>query len=161
MKIQILTTGGTIDKLYFDKKSAYQVGEPQVGELLEEANVTVEYEIRALLHKDSLDFTDEDRQLIVSTVRDSPCRHVLITHGTDTMLETARELQQLREKVIVLTGAIQPARLRDSDAFFNVGFAFCAVQVLEPGTYVAMNGRIFTPEGARKNVELGRFEEIA
>ena len=161
MKVQILTTGGTIDKLYFDRKSAYQVGEPQVGELLEEANVTVEYEIKALLHKDSLDFTDEDRQLIVETVRETPCRHVLITHGTDTMLETARALQQVVDKVVVLTGAIQPARLRDSDAFFNVGFAFCAVQVLEPGTYVAMNGRIFTPESARKNVDLGRFEEIA
>jgi L-asparaginase len=161
MKVQILTTGGTIDKLYFDSKSAYQVGDPQVGQLLEDANVTVEYEVRALLHKDSLDFTDDDRRLIVETVRDVPGDRVLITHGTDTMLETARELQEIEDKTIVLTGAIQPARLRDSDAFFNVGFAFCAVQALPPGTYVAMNGRIFSPENARKNVELGRFEEIA
>jgi L-asparaginase len=160
LKVQILTTGGTIDKLYFDEKSAYQVGDPQIGQLLEEANVTAEYEIRALLHKDSLDFSDDDRRLIVETVRDTPGDRILITHGTDTMLETARELQQVADKVIVLTGSIQPARLRDSDAFFNVGFAFCAVQVLPPGTYVAMNGRIFTPESARKNVELGRFEEI-
>jgi L-asparaginase len=161
VKVHIFTTGGTIDKLYFDAKSAFQVGDPQVGQLLTEANVTAEYEIRPLLHKDSLEFTDDDRQLIVDTVRATPGRHVLITHGTDTMLETARELQQVEGKVIVLTGSIQPARLRSSDAFFNVGFAFCAVQVLPPGTYVAMNGRLFAPDSARKNVELGRFEELA
>ena len=161
MKIHVLTTGGTIDKLYFDQRSAFQVGAPQVGQLLTEANVTVQYEIRALMHKDSLDLTDEDRQLIVSTVRETAGRHFLITHGTDTMLETARQLQQLTDKVIVLTGAIQPARLRSSDAFFNIGFALAAVQLLPDGTYVAMNGRIFTPERARKNAELGRFEETA
>jgi len=160
VKIQILTTGGTIDKFYFDRKDAFQVGEPQIGQLLREANVTVEYEIRALLHKDSLDLTDEDRELIVAAVRDASCERFLITHGTDTMLQTAELLQRrVPQKVAVLTGAMQPAISRTSDAFFNIGFAFCAAQQLPPGAYVAMNGRIFVPGRARKNVELGRFED--
>jgi L-asparaginase len=160
VKIQILTTGGTIDKFYFDRKDAFQVGEPQIGQLLREANVTVEYEIRALLHKDSLDLTDEDREVIVAAVRDATCERFLITHGTDTMLQTAELLQRrVPEKVAVLTGAMQPAISRTSDAFFNIGFAFCAAQQLPPGAYVAMNGRIFVPGRARKNVEMGRFED--
>jgi len=159
VKIHILTTGGTIDKFYFDAKDSFQVGEPQIGQLLREANVTVEYDIRALLHKDSLELTDEDRALIVSTVRDTPGDRFLITHGTDTMLKTAEALQaQVPGKVMVLTGSMQPAISRTSDAFFNIGFAFSAVQHLTPGAYVAMNGRIFTPGAARKNVEKGRFE---
>ena len=160
MKINILTTGGTIDKLYFDAKSAFQVGEPQIGELLDEANVTVDYEIRVLLHKDSLEMTDADRELIVAAVRTTPGERFLITHGTDTMLQTAQLLQQqITGKVMVLTGAMQPARLRNSDAVFNIGFACAAVQLLPPGAYVAMNGRVFTPGRARKNVERSRFEE--
>jgi len=160
MKINILTTGGTIDKLYFDQKSAFQVGEPQIGQLLAEANVTAEYEIRTLMHKDSLEMTDADRELIATVVASVPGRHFLITHGTDTMLQTALRLQRIPEKVMVLTGAMQPARLRNSDAFFNIGFALAAVQLLPAGAYVAMNGRIFTPERARKNVAAGRFEEL-
>ena len=159
MKIHILTTGGTIDKFYFDRKDTFQVGEPQIGQLLREANVTVEYDIRALLHKDSLDLTDDDRALIVAAVREAPGERFLITHGTDTMLQTAQALQKaVTGKVMVLTGSMQPATSRTSDAFFNIGFAFCAAQQLPPGAYVAMNGRIFVPGAARKNVELGRFE---
>jgi L-asparaginase len=161
VKIHILTTGGTIDKFYFDAKDSFQVGEPQIGQLLREANVTVEYEIRALLHKDSLELTDEDRALIVAAVRDTPGDRFLITHGTDTMLLTAEALQRgVTGKVMVLTGSMQPAISRTSDAFFNIGFAFSAAQQLPPGAYVAMNGRIFRPGAARKNVEQGRFEAI-
>lgn len=160
MKINVLTTGGTIDKLYFDAKSEFQVGDPQIGQLLREANVTVEHDIRPLLHKDSLDLTDADRELIVAAVRDTPGERFLITHGTDTMLVTAELLQKrVPGKTMVLVGSMQPALLRNSDAFFNIGFAFAAVQLLGPGAYVAMNGRIFTPGRARKNVKLGRFEE--
>ena len=160
MKIHILTTGGTIDKFYFDQKDSFQVGEPQIGQLLREANVTVEHEIRALMHKDSLDLTDADREAIVAAVRDTPGERFLITHGTDTMLKTAELLQsRIQGKTMVLTGSMQPARLRSSDAFFNIGFAFSAVQHLGPGAYVAMNGRIFVPGKAKKNVGQGRFEE--
>jgi L-asparaginase len=160
VKIHILTTGGTIDKFYFDRKDSFQVGEPQIGQLLREANVTVEYDIRALLHKDSLELTDADRDLICAAVEETPGERFLITHGTDTMLQTAEALQaRVRGKTIVLTGSMQPAMSRTSDAFFNIGFAFCAAQRLPAGAYVAMNGRIFTPGKARKNIELGRFEE--
>lgn len=159
-RIHILTTGGTIDKFYFDAKDTFSVGDPQIGELLREANVTVEHDVRALMHKDSLELTDDDRERIVEAVRDTPGDRFLITHGTDTMLLTAELLaRRITGKTMVLTGAMQPARLRGSDAFFNIGFAFCAVQQLPPGAYVAMNGRIFVPGRARKNVGLGRFEE--
>ena len=160
MKVTILTTGGTIDKLYFDAKSEFQVGDPQIGQLLREANVSAEFEIRALLHKDSLDLTDADRELIVAAVRDTPNDRVLITHGTDTMLVTAELVEKrVPGKTVVLVGSMQPALVRNSDAFFNIGFAFAAVQLLGPGAYVAMNGRVFRPGRTRKNRELGRFEE--
>jgi len=161
MKIRILTTGGTIDKIYFDQKSEFQVGEPQISLLLDEANVTFDYSIESVLRKDSLDMTDTDRQLIVDQVLAGPDGHILITHGTDTMIATAQRLAaQVRDKTIVLTGSMQPARLRSSDAVFNIGFAIAAVQLLPPGTYIAMNGEIFDPLHSRKNVAMNRFEKI-
>ena len=160
MKIKVFTTGGTIDKIYFDQKSQFQVGEPQISEILKEANVTFDYEIEPILRKDSLELTDEDRRLIYETIAADPHRHIIVTHGTDTMLVTAKLLQQIPEKVIVLTGSMQPAKLRYNDALFNIGYAVAAVQLLPNGVYVAMNGRIFIPGQARKNVDLNRFEEI-
>lgn len=160
MKIKIITTGGTIDKIYFDQKSQFQVGEPQISEVLREANVTFDYEVQPLLRKDSLDLTDEDRRLIYQTIKSDECRRFLITHGTDTMITTARELQKIHDKVMVLTGSMQPAKLRLTDAFFNIGYAIAAVQLLPNGVYIAMNGRIFKPDKARKNVEQNRFEEL-
>jgi L-asparaginase len=156
--IQIFTTGGTIDKVYFDAKSEYEVGEPQIAEILKEANVTVPYRIEVLLRKDSLDMTDADRALLVRRVRDDPARNVLITHGTDTMVLTARALDGIAEKTIVLVGSLSPARFRNSDAEFNIGFAMAAVQTLPPGVYVAMNGHVFTPSHVQKNRDLHRFE---
>ena len=155
-----MTTGGTIDKIYFDQKSQFQVGKPQISEILTEANVTVDFEVETLLRKDSLDLTDEDRQLIYRAVAADDHHHLLITHGTDTMLLTAQLLQQIPGKVMVLTGSMQPARLRFSDAIFNIGYAIAAVQLLPPGVYVAMNGRIFEPGKARKNIEMNRFEAL-
>ncbi|GAB4350268.1 MAG: asparaginase domain-containing protein [Gammaproteobacteria bacterium] len=160
MRIKIFTTGGTIDKIYFDAKSSYQVGDPQITRLLEEANVTVDYSVESLMRKDSLEMTEADREQIVARVRSEASNHILITHGTDTMLETAAALQAVPDKTMVLTGAMQPARFHHTDAFFNVGFALAAVQLLPPGAYVAMNGRIFRPGEARKNVEARRFEPL-
>ena len=160
MKIKIITTGGTIDKIYFDQKSEFQVGEPQIAEVLREANVTFEYEVQPLLRKDSLDLTDEDRRLIYETIKSDECDRFLITHGTDTMITTARELQKIHNKVMVLTGSMQPAKIRLTDAFFNIGYAIAAVQLLPNGVYIAMNGRIFSPDKARKNIEQNRFEEL-
>ena len=160
MKIVFITTGGTIDKIYFDRKNRFEVGDSQLGEVLREANVTLEFEIIPLLRKDSLDLDEADRGLILRTIQESPHRHFVVTHGTDTMIETGRVLRRARGKIIVLTGAMQPARLRFTDALFNIGTAVGAVQLLGEGVYVAMNGRIFRPEKARKNVEMNRFEEV-
>ena len=158
MKIHIVTTGGTIDKVYFDAKSQFEVGDPTIANILREANVTIDFRVTALMRKDSLDLTDEDRQLMAGVVKSSECQHFLITHGTDTMLKTAEVLQSIPEKTIVLTGAMQPASLRYSDALFNIGFAIATVQTMPAGVYVAMNGKIFDPDKATKNVEGNRFE---
>ena len=161
MTVRIFTTGGTIDKVYFDAKSTYQVGEPQIGELLAEANVGEPFAVTSLLRKDSLELDDTDRALIAQQVAAAEEARVLITHGTDTMVETARALLDVTGKTVVLVGAMQPARLRVSDAFFNIGFAFAAVQLLPPGVYVTMNGRVFDPRTARKNVAAHRFESTS
>ena len=160
MKIKIITTGGTIDKIYFDQKSEFQVGDPQIAEALKGANVTLEYEVCSLLRKDSLDMTDADRKLIHDTVSADSSRLFVITHGTDTMIRTARARQDISGKVIVLTGAMQPARFRMTDAVFNIACAVTAVQLLSDGVYIAMNGRIFQPDMARKNVAMNRFEAL-
>ncbi len=161
MKIKLLTVGGTIDKVYFDKKSTYQVGRPTAGDILGEANVGFEYQCEEVLAKDSLDMTDDDRRLVLKRVQADANRHIIITHGTDTMVETARYIEgKVGDKTVVLTGALQPARFKTSDAVFNIGCAVAAVQALPPGVYIVMNGRIWKPGNVRKNVERERFEEI-
>jgi L-asparaginase len=160
MKVKFLTTGGTIDKVYFDAKSEFQVGSPQVLEVLKDANVTFEYEIESLLRKDSLDMNDEDRQFIRRRVEEEACARIVITHGTDTMIETAQALVGIPQKTIVLTGSMQPARFRTTDAVFNIGVAIGSVQRLLPGVYVAMNGLVFDPQRTRKNREKNCFEVV-
>lgn len=161
MKVRIFTTGGTIDKVYFDKKSQYEVGDPQAGGVLERANVCFEYEVTSILRQDSLDLTDDDRLKIKEAVEATPDRHIVITHGTDTMIDTAKVLEDIQDKTIVLTGSMYPARFRDSDAVFNLGCAVIAAQTLHPGVYITMNGCIFDPKKSTKNVEMNRFERIA
>lgn len=158
MKIHIFTTGGTIDKIYFDQKSEFQIGDPQIGAVLREANVVVDYRITSLLRKDSLDLTDADRQLICDTISACFERHIVVTHGTDTMIKTALALQAVENKTIVFTGAMQPARFHLTDAVFNIACALTAVQLLPAGVYIVMNGRIFDPTKSRKNVAKNRFE---
>jgi L-asparaginase len=158
-KLRIFTTGGTIDKIYFDAKSEYEVGEPQIGEILREMGVGFPFEITSLMRKDSLDMTDADRALIREAVSKDPAQRVLITHGTDTMTETAAALQGIPGKTIVLTGALNPARFRGSDAIFNIGGAALVSQTLPPGVYIVMNGRVFDARKVRKNREKNRFEE--
>ena len=157
-ELLIVTTGGTIDKVYFDDKSDFQVGEPQIGQILQELGVAFRFRVIPILRKDSLHLNDEDRALIRATIAAQASRHVLITHGTDSMVETARTLESLVDKTIVLTGALKPARYRGSDAECNIGTAVGAVQSLAPGVYIAMNGRIWDPRGVRKNVDANRFE---
>src|SRR5690606_16801957 len=157
-ELLIVTTGGTIDKVYFDDKSDFQVGEPQIGRILEELGVAFRFRVIPILRKDSLHIDDADRELLRATIAAQEARHVLVTHGTDTMVETARALATLADRTIVLTGALNPARFRGSDAEVDGGTAVGAVQSLPPGVYIAMNGRIWDPLKVRKNVAANRFE---
>ena len=155
----ILTTGGTIDKVYFDAKSSYAVGDPQIEEVLRQAHVSLRYRIEPLMRKDSLEMGGGDRERIRETIRNAPEERILVTHGTDTMTETGQFLSGLPGKTIVLTGALLPARFKDNDALFNIGFALAAMQVLEEGVYIAMNGRIHDPGSVRKDRERNCFVE--
>ncbi len=157
--ITFISAGGTIDKVYFDATSEYEVGESNIDLILKQARVTFQYKIISLLKKDSLDMTDHDRDLIFKAVQQDKNDHIIITHGTDTMVETAKTLAPVRDKTIVLTGAMEPARFKTSDAVFNLGSAVAAVQALPKGIYLAMSGRIFTPDNVRKNKALKIFEE--
>lgn len=160
-KLLIVTTGGTIDKTYFDDMSDYQIGDPQIGQILKQLQVDFEFVVKALLRKDSLHFTAADRQLIHAEIAASNAGHVLITHGTDTMVDTALVLADIPAKTMVLTGALNPARFRDSDAIFNIGCAVGAVQSLPHGAWIAMNGRIWDPATVRKNRGKNRFEAVS
>jgi len=157
----ILTTGGTIDKIYFDATSEYEIGEPTIPHIFKEVGVTAEYELVSILRKDSLEITNEDRALIRKNCEECQATQILITHGTDTMCETAEFLKDIPRKTIVLTGALAPARFRVTDAIFNIGTAVGAVQSKEPGVYIAMSGQIFTAGNVRKNREAARFEKIS
>ncbi len=156
--IEIFTTGGTIDKVYFDANSEFEIGDSLVGELLAESNIRDGFSVSGLMRKDSLEMMDEDREAVRRAVSRCSAEHVLITHGTDTMTETARALLSVKGKTIVLTGAMQPARMRRSDAVFNIGFAWAAVRLLPHGVYIAMNGEVFEAGSVRKNLKAQRFE---
>jgi L-asparaginase len=159
-KILILTTGGTIDKVYFDAKSTYEVGPPNIQIVLGELDLAIDYTVRSLLKKDSLEITDQDRDLILQAVAGADEERILITHGTDTMVQTAKFLAKVPGKTIVLTGALTPALFKTTDALFNIGCALGAVQTLASGVYITMNGAVFPHDKVRKNLEKNRFEEL-
>ena len=155
--ILVLTTGGTIDKNYFDKLSEYQITDSAIGELLEEGRVRLPHRIVELMRKDSLEMTDDDRALIAETARTAPETRIVVTHGTDTMTDTARALAEIEGKTIVLTGALAPARFAESDASFNLGMAVAAAQVAPPGVWIAMSGQVFDGLKVRKDRAAGKF----
>ena len=156
--IKIFTTGGTIDKVYFDAKSSYEVGGPNIERVLGELPLNIDYTVTSILRKDSLEITTADRNVVVAACRDAEERQIIVTHGTDTMVETAKALQEaVKDKTIVLTGALEPALFKTSDAMFNIGCAIAAVQSLPPGAYITMNGRIFESGNVIKDLELSRF----
>lgn len=154
----VITTGGTIDKVYFDDLSDFKVGDPQIIRVFQQMNISFRWEVRQLMRKDSLQLNDADRRLIRDTIATSDAKHFLITHGTDTMVDTAQALAGFEDRVIVLTGALNPASFIGSDAMFNIGVAVGAVQSLSPGVYIAMNGRVWDPSKVRKNRDANRFE---
>jgi L-asparaginase len=160
--VQIFSTGGTIDKIYFDAASEYEVGEPQIEVVFHEVRVRFDFKVESLMRKDSLEMTAADREQIRAAVEGCAHQHILITHGTDTMTETAAALEQVAAaagKVIVLTGAMAPVRFRGSDAEFNIGCAVGALDSKPPGVYIAMSGRVFESGKVRKNREARQFEE--
>ena len=158
MKVAILTTGGTFDKVYFDANSEYSIGDPCITAILDEGNVNSDYRIQSILKKDSLDITSKERQIIKNSVQECGEERIIIIHGTDTMVETAKSLEDIKDKTIVLMGAMQPARFKKTDAIFNSGFALAAVQILENGVYITMNGMVFRSDNVKKNIDLGKFE---
>ena len=160
MKLSIYTMGGTIDKIYFDDLSEYEVGTPQAGEILREAKAAVEFTVHEVARKDSLHLTAQDREALRAAIAADPGRLALVTHGTDTMTDTAQALMDLPGKVIVFTGALSPARFKGSDAPFNLGCAVGALQSLPPGVYICMNGLVFEADKVRKNRAAGRFEAV-
>lgn len=159
-RITILATGGTIDKFY-TLESTLDTGEPAVEELLSFVTTDIEFEIQSVLKLDSLDMVDSDRAVLVEALNKVENDRIMITHGTDTMPETARYIQEhgdIEGKTIVLVGAMQPAIMRHSDASFNIGAATAALSLLEPGVYISMSGRIFNAETVRKDRSRGIFE---
>ncbi len=155
--ILLLTTGGTIDKLYFDALSEFQIGETIIARLLELARVTMPFEVREVLRKDSLDMTDADRARIAADVAGAQNRRIVITHGTDTMTQTAAALGSVTGKTVVLVGALSPARMAESDAAFNLGMAFATAQVAPAGVYITMNGTVFRADEVVKDRARGAF----
>ena len=160
--ILILTTGGTIDKNYFDALSEYQIVDSGIPALLAEARVAMPYRLNEVMRKDSLELNDADRMLIATAAREAPEARIVITHGTDTMTETAHVLaEQVPGKTIVLTGALSPARFAETDAHFNLGMAFATAQVALPGVYIAMSGQVFDGLKVRKDRNAGKFVALS
>ena len=161
MAIRIFVTGGTFDKEYDEIHGRLFFQDTHVGEMLKLGRSRVEVSVRTLMMIDSLDMTDADRQLIVSNCRQCDEPRIVITHGTDTMVDTARALADAAlDRTIVLTGAMIPYAFGSSDGLFNLGSALSFAQVLPPGVYVAMNGMAFPWDRVRKNRQTGFFEGV-
>ena len=160
MSIRIFITGGTFDKEYNELTGQLYFKDTHLHDLLEMGRSRLDLEIRTLMMIDSLEMTDEDRELTAHQCKHCDEELIVITHGTDTMADTAAYLQkQITGKTIVLTGAMIPIKFGSSDGLFNLGSALAFVQTLPPGVYVAMNGRYFEAGNVRKNRESGSFEE--
>jgi L-asparaginase len=158
--VRVFVTGGTFDKEYDELAGRLFFRNTHLPEMLRLARCRLEAPVETLMMIDSLDMTDADRERIVEACRGSTEGRIVITHGTDTMVETARALLAAATgKTIVLTGAMVPYAFGSSDGLFNLGSALSFAQVLPPGVYLAMNGRCFPGDRVRKNREIGIFEE--
>lgn len=159
--IRILVTGGTFDKQYNERSGQLSFNETHLPEMLRLGRSRVEVNIRTVMMVDSLDMTEADRALIVQNCAQAPEDRIVVTHGTDTMTDTAAAIaREVKDKIIVLTGAMVPYAFGSSDGLFNLGSALSFVQVLPRGVYIAMNGKCFPWDRCRKNRERGEFEEI-
>lgn len=162
MEIIFITTGGTIDKDYPKGMGAYgfEIGESAVSRILDQIKPEIKYSVLSVLKKDSLDITDDDRAKIVETCENAKNDKIIITHGSDTILKTARALNVIKEKTIVLVGSMRPEWFKDSNAHFNIGFAVGVIGYLIPGVYIAMHTRIFSWDRCTRDEETGRFKEL-
>lgn len=161
MAIRIFITGGTFDKEYNEITGQLYFNDTHMHDLLDMGRCRVPVEIRTLMMIDSLEMTTEDRELIVHQCNQCEEDMIVITHGTDTMAETAQVLaNKVKEKTVVLTGAMIPIKFGSSDGLFNLGSALAFVQSLPKGVYVAMNGKYFKANNVRKNKQTGVFEEL-
>jgi L-asparaginase len=161
MKIKIFVTGGTFDKVYNDLDGQLIFNDTHIREMLELGRSRVDVSIDTLMMVDSLDMTEQDREKIAQACLKSNEDNIVITHGTDTMVETAKVIaEKVKNKTIVLTGAMVPYVFRSSDGLFNLGAALAFAQALPVGVYITMNGKYFNWDNARKNKEIGEFEEI-
>lgn len=159
MKITFIQTGGTIDKDYprTMRGYAFEISEPAIKRILKNLNPTFEYEVLSICKKDSMDITEEDREIIYQACKEQENDKIIITHGTDTIIETAIKLSDINDKVIILTGAMKPEKFSDSDAPVNVGIAIGAINILEDGIYIAMNGRVYPWNKVKRDLETGKF----
>ena len=161
MKIKIYSCGGTFEKIYDPLTGQLIFKNSCLTELMDRSRVTQETTTETILLKDSLDMTEKDRELILSKINLEPLKQIILIHGTDTMIETAKFLMSRTDpsKTIVITGAMVPYSLKNSDAFFNLGSAFMSLQSLSTGVRIVMNGRCFKPNEVIKNKNLGIFQE--
>jgi len=161
MSVRIFITGGTFDKTYNELTGQLYFKDSHLPEMLELGRCLVPVEVRTLMMIDSLEMDDMDRDLIARHCMEADENKIIITHGTDTMADTARFLEQkVSGKIVVITGAMVPYKFGSSDGLFNLGSAMAFVQTLKPGVYVAMNGRCFSANNVRKNKQTGEFEEL-
>ncbi len=161
MAIKIFLTGGTFDKEYNELDGSLYFKDSHMPEMLTLGRSRVPVDIRTLMMIDSLDMTDADRETIAQNCLTTQEDKIIITHGTDTMVETAIVLaEKVKDKTIVVVGAMVPYKFGSSDGLFNLGSAFAFVQTLPAGVYIAMNGRYFKWDNVRKNKKIGEFEEI-
>jgi L-asparaginase len=161
MEILFIATGGSIDKDYprATKGYAFEMGPPAVERILTRINPNFEFSVVPVLKKDSLDITADDREKIFNICINTQTNRIIITHGTDTMLDTAKELNKIEDKVIILTGAFRPELFKNSDAEFNLGCAIGAVSTLENGIYIVMHGRVYPYDKCTRDPQSGQFIE--
>ena len=161
MKILFIQTGGSIDKDYpKEKRYSFDISEPAAKRILSRVDINFEFEIKSVLKKDSLDMTEADREKIYNACVKAKEDKIIITHGTDTIIQTAKKLKSIKNKVIVLTGAVKPEVFSGSDADFNLGMAVGAVNVLKKGIYIAISGRVYSPDKIKHISSKGEFAEI-
>ena len=161
MNIKVFTCGGTFEKVYNPISGELGFKNSCVPNIIKRSRVTVKVDFEELFFKDSLDMGDEDRLVIAHRIEAEPCKNIVVIHGTDTMIQTAQTIKEhtSRDKVVVMTGAMLPFSIKESDAMFNLGGAFIATQTLDPGIWISMNGHIFRSDDVEKNKRKGVFEK--